>query len=632
QDDIILHNYSDMVLFRTSKFTIIIAKNVPLPHGVIIRSEYMNAIYISTPLNYFICYTENDEYVVYRKNDKIVIENNRQIQHTQLAIRRLLPYFYLNMKPQLDYCRGDWENGYIIISDNPSNYTFYDIVSFNGSYFTQKQDDKNYYCLIEENGQYCLIWYRGEKYPLGTLQLQNLIDPDQSKITIYNVNKIETGSKEKFLEVEEKEIVKAYPLFLPEWNEIDLWIHYNGRRLYLQKISETIAFLLFDRITLQNNIELLELYEEVSEEYAFLKYGNLNIEYHGNLFHYEGVSPIWLLQKDLGLLITANIDQEAYIWDLNQKIQLPIGNFPVKLPYSFAFANNRRFVAGISFSVNEKIFLSANKNFSKIESEYPIITCHVYDIERKKHFSRNYRFPIKIINKDISIEFIDKTIVFLFPSFIDLDNQTKIIFDTEKNKFSISHLSKHKRYWITHSINSPFNLIQKAEEFPVEPNPEIKREFQMRRSMIADRDLVRKSDQIVIGSIFQGFQLIEQKSNSLLYSDEKTTEIQLPYFYNDIFKPIKVELNMYELFGNDELLNLPNLSEIPILMIGKFDLLRQDEAYLNRLKEGLNYLINLECSHDETGISFSQNKVEIYQSRLELLLEAIDDLLVQFRD
>ncbi|MHA2250883.1 MAG: hypothetical protein ACXAD7_11005, partial [Candidatus Kariarchaeaceae archaeon] len=526
------------------------------------------------------------------------------------------------------------------------DHFFIDLFENNGVIFSDTFQNIITTVYVNENGKSVVEWLPGSRYPEGTLIQREINNPDNKNI-LYDLSELPRSKSENFelgtskqvsfTQDQLQEIDASFPLIIPSWSHVELFVHYHGEH-YSQSLSISTINLLFNSWSESKHATKLEYQHDLSPSHAFIQFGDLKFTYKGKDLVFEGIAPIWQFDEKLGLLVTVSVDAHAYIWNLKEDNCLPIGNFKINIPHSIEISPDGRMIAAISFSISEAKMLgrtptSESTSTPSIKTLYPLINLYIYNVHKQKRYKRSIRFPTHLnrLKTTISINFQEDAIVFSFPSFLDLDNYSTMIFDLYSNKFSKQSVSSISRYWKSHSKNSPVNQLSKGEEYPIEPHPEIKREYSQRPFYLLDKDLIRKSDQILIASAEVAPQIIPQLSTSEIYTLKDTSEIRLPFSPNRN-KPIYLSTDDSKLFQIKTYLKLPRLKHFPVFHTIPIVLGGKSIGYLQRLKRFIQRIIDDECIHNENGIAFRKSalEVDIYISKLEVSKQAIDSAIYSF--
>lgn len=636
----IFQNYT---IFSTKTFTLIMSK----------INDQVNFLPLDTEKSIFqeilsddpslIRYTANAEKKIAWINDQLVINSiGNSIINGNINLENIPIYLQVNMNQEMKYARADFLSGFLWIPDYNEDHVFLDLMKGTGIIIPNTIYNTNSHLFVDKNSKFLLEWLPSNRYPEGKLILHETESEAIVSTILYDISNLPKGKSNNFqtsrikqaelTEGEISEIDQAYPLIIPSWSYIKLFIFYNGFNSY-QFISNSCLYLLLTAWSKSENAAVLSYSQDDPDDHAFVKFGDLEIVYKKKKFNFQGIAPLWEFDPELGILVTVSTDRRAYVWDLTSADQIPFADFKTNLPFSIKLAPNGKYIAVISF-IMKKTAMQGKPNLNReipvktLVTDYPIIECIVFDMNLKKKFIKRFRFPTHLIrtNTEIQTQYEKEKIIITFPSFINIEDQVICTYSITDRKFRSLSKSNVKRYWQTHSKNSPFDQLGKGEEFPIDPHPEIKRETALRPFYLMGKNLVRKKDYTIISSgEVEGVQQ-PQISTNKFYSLENTKMLEMP-FYKDKLREIHISTKNSKMIENINFIRLKKIEKLPLYSTVELVFSTENKLLLKRMEELIKKVIANRCLHNKYGLAFKSTKFDIFRSKLEVKLQEIESAI-----
>ncbi|MHA2090098.1 MAG: hypothetical protein ACW98K_04500 [Candidatus Kariarchaeaceae archaeon] len=629
--------FTNFIIFSTDSFSLLKGGQDKSPSFLPI--QYQRAIYVEDNVDYIWRLTGLDESRISMKNSQLLVEPLVDaLADNKITFENIPFYFNADMDPDMKHTLGDMDLGFLWIPQTESSHLFLDLFQGTEIVFPETHFKSNLHLFIEPDGQTIFEWLPGKRYPEGLLSQRSIDMEDRNPIILYDVSNLPPSKSSDFesssipTDVEsDASSEDPFPLIIPAWTKVILDLEYSDlkRRVIL---SRSELFLVLDSWSqLQNPVALLYPDNEITSK-SYLKYGDLDLVHNEQTYRFMGIAPVWDYNQELNLLVTISIDGSAYVWLLDQITALPIASLSLNFPHSIKISPDGKFIAAVALTVNQQRFSGRSKSKDgngkdTVQAEFPIAQLIVFDLATNKKHQRRYRLPTHLtrVNSSIQISFSGSECTFEFPSYIDINEKVICTYQDDNTKFSIKTESPHKRYWRTHSKNSPFDQLEKGNEFPVHPHPEIRREYALRPSMLLDQTLIRKSDQMIIASIENGSSTVDQVSTSKLYSLRETVQWDFPF--KSKMRPIFISASKATRESGKSLLEIARLDSFPRFIKYQLKYGSKDIFLLRRLKEFIKRIIDEQCLHNEQGIAYHAAKIDIFKSLLEVQLEAINSAI-----
>lgn len=568
--------------------------------------------------------TPENEYRIVQKSGRIVIESLTDIMKNEEFRLQNLPYsFLIPYKPELSYTHIDLKMGLMWIPDFYSSHILYDLLTNEQYLIDNTIHNKFVQVFVDSDIDYVLEWEKGMGYPEGKLRYHQL-DEDKHEI-LYDFDKTSLTIESQIFNKEENtaqtQLLMKNPLIIPAWNRISLFVYYGEKR-FESIVSLSAFYMMLSKWISLQNIDQATFSEKNPRGYAFVKYGDLSISFEGKSYHFEGISPIWDYRPDLGLIAFASYDENLYLWDLEQ--YLPIHSFRIGLPYTIEISPSGRYLLTINFGMTE-LQIQDDESELSTSSDYPKLSITIFDTTKKKKFSRSYKFPTHLKSPKIisQLEEEDTFLQVNFPSYIHKGSSTSVIFDTVSSKFETKYENSKITFKDTHSHHGSLSQIKEGLEFPVEPHPEIKREYQYHTAEIHDFTMYRKNDSLVIASVLKNTETVPQVSTELIFLHKEKISLDMP-FYAGKMKPIYIDSEFQNLIRDAKLLKLDRDLSLPSHQIQSLAFKNKNKAYLKRLAIYLKDIITSNQVHSDNGIAYFSEDVKNFQSKLNALYTAIE--------
>ncbi|MHA2502098.1 MAG: hypothetical protein ACXAE3_04460 [Candidatus Kariarchaeaceae archaeon] len=591
---------------RTQDFFVLLSPNkaVLLPHNTLVLPSSLDS--------YWIVRNDTMEQRIVLKGGLILEDLQTDIDQTLLGLDNAPHSFHLDPTQDLQYARMAIEEALLWYPDYELDYIFYDLLTRDGSFFTNLGRRKHSYIQVNYRLTTLLLWDRGKSYPSGRMVQYELYDPEAPANILYDEDILgQRYSPEQFLEDPDLE----FPLILPAWHQVNLEV--LGRHTsFTHVLSYSQHFLMMERWSQSINATLLE-YPEQTPKSSFLLFGDLVLHMGDQEIRFEDIAPEWELHDQTGFLVYYAIDGYCYIINAYDKYLLPIYSFPNPLPYRISFTPDGQYIVVISFELRETELhpRPLNSGEQPIQTSFPYITMSVHHILHEKRYSRSARFPIFLDLKEIDLQFTSDRIHLFYPSYTDSTEEAVLVFDLSTHKFHHVNGSQAKRMWMSYSKDSPQSRINKGEEFPAEKHPEIKREYVMRPFSIYNNTLVRKDDGQVISSTGD-LVLMSQQSTLELYDLKDTIELEVPFYYTDVLKPIYIK--------NSELARkvrplavLGYIDQLPYHLSFTLEKLPKKKWIQIRMIEFASKSAELGEVHTSTGIAYQHPQPDVFTKAVQ---------------
>ncbi|MHA2099605.1 MAG: hypothetical protein ACW99A_13090 [Candidatus Kariarchaeaceae archaeon] len=626
EDDIYVHVVQNGSLIKSEKYAIFIHDETV---SISLLAESKCVVFSeNSDLGYVHFISPNNEYLIQRKNEKITQKTLIEIIKEQdLSLQNLNPSLLIPFNISPKYTHINLQYGLMWVPDFYSSHILYDLLTNIPYHVENTRRSKFVNIFVDGEIEYILEWEKGMGYPEGQLKYYSLNEAGKRDL-IYNFQKSDLDIESTNVIDEDGntqiQIVKKNPIIVPAWNKIDLFVFYKAKQFESQ-ISLSAFYMILEKWISLPSIEDLKISDKNPRGYAFVKYGDLSIDFENKVYHFEGVSPMWDYRPDLGLLAFSSYDENLYLWDLRQ--YLPIQSYKVGLPYLVEISPSGKYLLSISFGMSELTIKTEDIN-GQIITEYPRITLTILDTKNGKKFSRSYKFPTHLISPKITTNMHNEEneIVIRFPSYITKGRLVKVTFNTRSKIFDYLSTTPNLTFEDTHSYQGPNSQIKDGVEFPVEEHPEIKREYQTHLSVIHDFTMYRKSDSIVVASVLKNTQVTEQLSTDDVFYHQKKIMLNLP-FYGDKNRPVYIDSIHKNKLREPKLIKLDKIKNLPISHIQSLTYKNRNIAYLSRLAEFLKHILTSNQVHNSDGISFYSEDVKNFQSEVTKIYNTISTKL-----
>ncbi|MFV2014466.1 MAG: hypothetical protein ACC656_03480, partial [Candidatus Heimdallarchaeota archaeon] len=299
-------------------------------------------------------------------------------------------------------------------------------------------------------------------------------------------------------------------------------------------------------------------------------------------------------------------------------------SFRIGLPYIIKISPSGRFLLIMNFGMTE-LQIESEDIEDHIISEYPNISITIFDTAKNKKFSRSYKFPTHLKSSAISyqLEHEEKFLRVQFPSYIDKGSLVTVTFDTMNYKFDIKYENSKIIFKDTHSYQGSLSQIKEGLEFPLEPHPEIKREYHHHTSEIHDLTMYRKKDNLVIASALKNTETIAQISTEEIFLHKTKISLDMP-FYGGKMRPIYIDSEYKNLTKEAKLIKLYRDQSLPNYYIQSLTYKNKNKAYLKRLSVFLKDIITSNQVHSDNGIAFYSEDVKTFQTAINKLYDIVE--------
>ncbi len=527
-----------------------------------------------------------------KTSEKYFLEDSRSIENAP-------SYLFANHN-QFQYGRINTEKSLMWIKDFHGSYVYFDLLGLETKIVDSVEyKDPKTKIMINEDLEYLLEWYKGNRYPNGRLFTRNL-NTGELKL-IYNQSDEITEPSQRSLVVN-------------EWTCIGLFVYYKKKRKEI-RLSLSSLYCILDRISRSSYEESFKHYQ-IREEINFIGYGDLVIEINKKKTVYHGISLIWKVDYSKNVLITVNYDGHCYVWNIIDNI--PVSNFKQNTPHSIEIAPNKSLIAIISFDIKSTEFITEDKN--RVSTDFPVIQLTVHDYEKNNTYRKSMRFPTHMQEFIVQVDFDEAAnkFHFQFPSYIDNSNIISVLFDDTSNKFQIINPSSAKRYWQKHDEDASVEGF----EFRVISHPEINREMTKRKYYFLDHSLVLRANDMLIVHAELDITQMKQLSSNPMYDEVNSVKMQMP-FYNDQLKEIIILEENANLIRNDEFINLDSIVNFPKVLELNLNELPSNSSHLERIKNFILNVIRTKSYHSNYGIAYAS---QYYHEFHEKLLDKFRDI------
>ncbi len=613
---------------------------VTLEHGIFVRSSTIallidhenksfskltNPLSIITesanPVNYFKIISPKYEYLLMKVDNKLIQSKLVDlVKDDELDLNNLIYSLQADSKPEMDFTHINFKSGFLWIPDYYNNHVLYDLLANTRYLVNETQHRKFVNVFVDSEINYLLEWEKGNGFPEGRLYFHGLNEEKNEVIYDFQKSQLihESSNLSSLDNSAQLQLVEKNPVIIPAWTKIDLYVYYKDKK-FLTPVSLSSFFMMMNKWISLASISDFDIVEKNPRGYAFIKYGNLNLNYEDKTYFLEGISPIWDYRSDLGLIAVASFDEKIYLWNLEE--YLPVISYKIGLPYSIEISPSGRYVFSLSFGLTNMTINDESRQFS---FDYPKITVIIFDVTKNKRYSRSLRFPTHLISPKVSVKLKNekKELSVIIPSYIDKHSRIELIFDTVKEQFQVKPENSKITFNETHSYKRSHSQIKDGNEFPIEKHPEIKREYTNHLSFIHEYSLYRKSDNRIIASSLNNTITVEQISTEEIFFHQEKVSLEMP-FYNEKPKPIYVDSQYKEQLQPVKLIKLDKSNELPILHAHSLAYKNRNQAYLNRFTKFLESILTSNQVHTQRGISFFSEDIKPFQSLVKSLYDEI---------
>lgn len=566
----------------------------------------------------------DNEYRVVQKSGRIVIESLIDVMKADdFRLQNLPQSLLVPYQPDPSYTHIDLKLGLLWVPDFYSSHILYDLLSNTQYLISNTKHNKFVQIFADSEIEYLLEWEKGMGYPEGKLVYHDL---SEDKIQVlYDFDKasliVESSVFNKEENTSQIQILKKNPIIIPAWYKLSLFVYYEDKR-FESTISLSAFYMMLSKWMSLMSVDTAQFTDKNPRGYAFVKYGDLSISFEGKSYQFEGISPIWDYRQDLGLIAFASYDGNLYLWDLEQ--YLPILSFRVGLPYTIEISPSGRYILILNFGMTE-LQIQTDENDIQFKTEYPNISIIIFDITKNKKFSRSYKFPTHLKSPKIKsqLKHEDRFLQVQFPSFIHKGSNVTVTFDTTNNKFDTKYENSKITFKETHSYQGSHSQIKEGLEFPLEPHPEIIREYQNHKAEIHDLTMYRKKDNLVIASALKNTITVSQISTEEIFLHKTKISLDMP-FYGGKMRPIYIDSDYQNLINEGKFHKLDRELSLPSFHIQSLAYKNRNKSYLKRLSIFLKEIITSNQVHSINGISFYSDDVKNFQLIVSELYNTIE--------
>lgn len=569
--------------------------------------------------NVYAILTPKLEYQLEISADIIKVQKLKSIiANNDLNLNNTIISFLIDTELDIAYSKINTDYGYLWLDDLSEYHLFLDLLT-NQIYFIQNSIHRqNVEVFVNENGTFILEWERGMGYPEGYLLYREITNINEPTV-LYNVNYKEMEEDIESNDETEEEIEEFGPLIIPAWHQLNMKVIYQ-KQSFEFSWSKSCIYALMAYWSKQDDLESVQIENTYPLDVPFLKFCNLSVTWKEKKVPFEAISPYYVLNKELGRIITYSIDEYLYIWDLDSMI--PSHRIKSNLPVRILEGSNGKFLALISFEISNLEIITQSEEESAIPTKYPHIILQVINLEKSKSYFRKYPFPTHLVNHHIDLKFDKDIFRFEFPSYIDKTDTITVMFDLHQTKFLLENRSEITQFWKSHTQGLETSQVKKGNEFPVNPHPELDRDIVKRNFIIVDEGIYRKSDGECYMSIYTHGIKIEQKSNDFVHSHQGKFAYDMPFSSNR-YRPIYLEADKFELVKGNNLVNLESLTELPKILEASTVVTNKSEVYLARLKTFVENLFASNVVHNDNSILFYSNSFKRFQKHITPLLNRV---------